>query len=88
MPFRCFFCKIFLQYTLESSLDFISFFHLRKFTPIHLFGTTYSEVPIIRTGTYASSAAHAMYCQTGPTYDTYNRHFRVGVSKKSKIMLK
>ena len=38
----------------------------------------YSKVPIIRTGTYASSAVHAKYCQTGPMYSTYNsRNFRV-----------
>ena len=38
----------------------------------------YSEVPIIRTGTYASYiAVHSMYCRTGPTYGTYNRNFRV-----------
>ena len=41
--------------------------------------TAYSKVPIIRTGTYASSAVHAMYCRTGPTYGTYNRNFRVWV---------
>ena len=27
---------------------------------------TYSKVPIIRTGTYASSAAHSSDCQTAP----------------------
>ena len=37
----------------------------------------YSKVPIIRTGTYASSAVHTMYCRTGPSYGTYNRNFRV-----------
>ena len=38
---------------------------------------TYSKVPIIRTGTYASSAVHTMYCQNCPMFGTYNRSFRV-----------
>ena len=43
----------------------------------------YSKVPIIRTGKYASSAVHPMYCRTpmycgtGPTYGISNRNFRV-----------
>jgi hypothetical protein len=46
--------------------------------PACLFGTPgYSKAPIIRTGTYASSAVHAMYFRTGPRYGTYNRNFRV-----------
>ena len=37
----------------------------------------YSKVPIIRTGTYASSAEHTMYCQNSPMFGTYNRSLRV-----------
>ena len=40
----------------------------------------YSKVPIIRTGTYASSAVHTMYCQNCPMFGTYNRSFRVSSS--------
>ena len=39
--------------------------------------SNYSKVPIIRTGTYASSAVHTMYCQNCPMFGTYNRSFRV-----------
>ena len=39
--------------------------------------TAYSKVPIIRTGTYASSAVHTMYCQNCPMFGMYNRSFRV-----------
>ena len=42
-----------------------------------LFIAKYSKVPIIRTGMYASSAVHIMYCQNCPMFGTYNRSFRV-----------
>ena len=42
----------------------------------------YSKVPIIRTGTYASSAVHTMYCQNCPMFGTYNRSFRVHGQEK------
>ena len=38
---------------------------------------TYSKVPIICTGMYASSAVHRMYCQNCRMSGTYNRSFRV-----------
>ena len=47
---------------------------------------SYSKVPIIRTGTYASSAVHTMYCQNCPMFGTYNRSFRV-VPIKSKVKI-
>ena len=43
----------------------------------------YSKVPIIRTGTYASSAVHTMYCQNYPMFRTLNRSFRVTVFRVS-----
>ena len=55
-----------------SLTDHTLYFHAKV-----AFIVTYSKVPIIRTGTYASSAVHAMYCRNGPTYDTYDRNFKV-----------
>ena len=40
----------------------------------------HSKIPIIRTGKYASSAVHTMYCQNCPMFGTYNRSFRVHMS--------
>ena len=48
----------------------------------------YSKVPIIRTGTYASSAVHTMYCQNCPMFGTYNRSFRVSSVKKVKYKMR
>ena len=40
---------------------------------------SYSKVPIITNyRTYAILAELALYCRFGPSYRTYNRHFRVG----------
>ena len=61
----------------ETHLKFTSYF---KNFPIFchiLYANT--PIPIIRTGTYASSAVLAMYCQNGPKTGTYNRSFRVHI---------
>ena len=49
---------------------------------------TYSKVPIIRAGTYTSSAVHTMYCQNCPMFGTYNRSFRVNLKKADELCRK
>ena len=58
--------------------DFRITYNVNQSNAWFLFFSSYSKEPIIRTGTYASSAVHTMYCQNCPMFGTYNRSFRVG----------
>ena len=49
---------------------------------------TYSKVPIIHTGTYASSAVIVMYCQNCRMSGTYNRSIRVFGKKISSFLIR